>query len=351
MQDDVGTISYQAPSTMLDSIPKEPSSEMFVAIAIDDCVCFYNDRRKLLRLKRRLEKLFILALQEGNILRFLNLWIIQSPRGISIDQTDHIMETVIGPYFQDRDTTKMLTITSPFPADSSFETKLYDSPILTGSALHKLENKYDGSLFHWNGIILHITITTRVDMGHAIMRLSGYLASPNEAIFEALDQTMRYLYFYCHIPSMYPHRPLGKKALAMHWAKDTVEYLAPEYGTSIINSADADHARDIRERRSVSSSLHLLNGVLIEWKCKTQSTSALHSTCPEIISLSEGVKTTGHIHDFGSSVGYPFREGTTTLEDNQGTIKTAESSRLHTNTRHLTTRISWLNEQYTMDII
>jgi hypothetical protein len=261
------------------------------------------------------------------------------------------METVIGPYFQDCDTTKMLTITNPFPADSIFQTKLYDSPILTGSTHHKLEKKYGGCIFHWNGILLHITITTHVDLDYAIMRLSGYLAAPNEAICEALDQILRYLYFYHHVPIMYPYRPLRKKTLAMHWDKATREYLAPEYGTSFINSADADHHCDIRDRHSVSSSLHILNSVLVAWKCNNQSMYRLHSTGSEIISLSEGVKTTGNILDLLSSMVYPFRDGTITIEDNQGTIKTGKPSRLYTNTHHLTTQISWLNEQYTMGIV
>jgi hypothetical protein len=92
--------------------------------------------------------------------------------------------------FQYRDTSKLLPITSPFLAYSQFERHLYDSPILTGSALHAVEKSYGGSLCHWNGILLHVTITTRMDLGYAIMRLSGYLAAPTEAIFEALDHTM-----------------------------------------------------------------------------------------------------------------------------------------------------------------
>jgi hypothetical protein len=197
---------------------------------------------------------------------------------IIIDQTHQIVDTIIGPYFKDRDTSKLLVITSPFPTDSQFDTKLYDSPILTGSALHKIERQYGGSLFHWNAILLHVTITTRIDLGYVIMRLSGYIAAPNAAIFEALNHTMQCLYFYRHTRSMYPHYPLGKKTLAMHWAKGTAEFLAPELGTGLINSADADHAHDIRDRCSVSPSHHLLNGIAIAWKYKKQSMSMLHST-------------------------------------------------------------------------
>jgi hypothetical protein len=88
---------------------------------------------------------------------------------------------------------------------------------------------------------------------------------------------------------MYPRRPLSKKALTMHWAKGSAEYLAPEYGNVLVNSANANHARDIRDRRCVSSSLHLLNGIIVAWSCKKQNISTLHSTGSKIISLWSGV--------------------------------------------------------------
>jgi hypothetical protein len=129
----------------------------------------------------------------------------------------------------------LVPITSHFPIESQYERGLYDSPILTGSKLHAIEKQYDGSLFHWNGILLHIAITTWVDLGDVIMRVSGYIAAPTEIIFKALDHTMRYLYFYRQMPIFYPYRPLRKKVLAMHWAKGSAEFLSTEYGTILIN--------------------------------------------------------------------------------------------------------------------
>jgi hypothetical protein len=116
------------------------------------------------------------------------------------------------------------------------------------------------------------------------MRISGYLATPMEVIFKALEHTMRYIYVYRHMPILYPRRPLSKKALTMHWEKGSAEFLSPEYGTILINSADVDLARDICDRRSVSSSFHVLNGAVVSWKCKKQATTTLHSTGSDIVS-------------------------------------------------------------------
>jgi hypothetical protein len=241
-----------------------------------------------------------------------------------------------------------------------------------------IEKAYGVSLFHWNGILLHIAITIHVDLSYAIMRISGYLAAPTMVIFQALDHTTSYLYFKHHLPILYPHYPLSKSALAMHWAKGSAEFLLPEYGTMLINSADADHARDIRDRRSISSNeygtmlinsadadhahdirdirsissnLHKLNGVIVSCKSKKQATPTLHSTGSEIVSLTDGVKKTNHLRDFMASIGYPSDDPTPTFEDNQGIIQSIKASQLHENTRHLATCISWPNEQYIMGII
>jgi hypothetical protein len=167
-----------------------PTAELFLALATDDFLVLTDYRELFLALKSGLKKLFKLTLQEGPVLRFLNLRIIQSPDGISIDQTDHVVESIIETYFKLRDVSKLVRITSPFPTDTSFERQLYESPVLTGSALRYIELKHDGSLYKWNGALLHVTINARLDLGYAVMRLSGYLAGSTAAIFEALDHVM-----------------------------------------------------------------------------------------------------------------------------------------------------------------
>jgi hypothetical protein len=175
-------------------------------------------------------------------------------------------------------------ITSPFPTDASFEQRLYEAPVF-------------------------------------IMRITGYLAAPNKVIFEGLEHTMRYLYVYRHVPILYPRHPLDKKYLAMHWGKGSAEYISPKFGTVLVHTADANNARDIRDPRSFTSSIHPLNGVTIAWKCKKQAVTTLHSTGSEIAALTSGIKKTNHLRDLLSSLGYPVGDPAPTFEENQETIK------------------------------
>jgi hypothetical protein len=70
---------------------KQPISELFLALATDDCIILVDDRAQFLILKTKLKSIFEVTLQEGVNLRFLNLRIIQSPIGISMYHTDHIV--------------------------------------------------------------------------------------------------------------------------------------------------------------------------------------------------------------------------------------------------------------------
>jgi hypothetical protein len=66
---------------------------------------------------------------------FLNLCVIQSPQGIIIDQTDHIVDTIIDTYFSNRDLSNLVPITNHFPTDSQFESDIYYSPFLPDPGL------------------------------------------------------------------------------------------------------------------------------------------------------------------------------------------------------------------------
>jgi hypothetical protein len=117
---------------------KQEISELYLALAMDDCLVLCDDRAYFLDLKSQMEAMFEVTFQEGAILRFLNMRIIQSPAGISINKTDHIEETIVEAYFKNRDTSELCSITSPFPTDSSFDQRLYEAPVLTGADLNTL---------------------------------------------------------------------------------------------------------------------------------------------------------------------------------------------------------------------
>ena len=81
-----------------------------------------------------------MKVQEGLVLQYLNFRVFQSPLGLSIDQTDRIME-VVHEWFP---TGKFRKADTPFGTESSYEKELLAALTLTGHALHKAEIEYHG---------------------------------------------------------------------------------------------------------------------------------------------------------------------------------------------------------------
>jgi hypothetical protein len=52
---------------------KQPTSELYIFLATDDCLVRWDDRSQFLDLKEQMEAIFEVTLQEGALLTFLNL--------------------------------------------------------------------------------------------------------------------------------------------------------------------------------------------------------------------------------------------------------------------------------------
>ncbi len=86
----------------------------FTALETDDLLITSTTCCPFLYLKGELEKLFDLKSSEGSILHFLNLWLVQSPLGISMDQTNHIQSKILHNYFDGIPTISIPKNTVPF---------------------------------------------------------------------------------------------------------------------------------------------------------------------------------------------------------------------------------------------
>jgi len=260
----------------------------------DDLLMASDNDEPFLHLVTEFRKMFDLTSKQGSVLKFLNLRLIQSPHGISFDQTKHIQSQILEPYFVNTPKSSIPRHPYPFPIEASFETQLYEAPPLL-VLISKLWKQNLGSSFnHLVGKLMYIRGISRPHISYACMCCSGYMACPNKPIFEALHHTLCYLYHHSHLPIMYPAKPTTPKgnALQTFWAKGHAEYLSSDCGDELATFADADHARCLRTRRSISAYFILYNGVLISWACKKQPITAIHSTASEITALHKGATKT-----------------------------------------------------------
>ena len=159
----------------------------------DDILMLASNIRCHHVLFQHLQTDFDLTFQTGAIIKFLNLRIIQSNHGISIDQNDHI-DDFLRKYFANRDPSSIPYFSYPFPTSNSFERRLYESLPLLGVDRHTFEQKFGGTFATWVGALNHLAVTTRLDLSHAVMRFSTYMSCPNAVIYETLDMCLCFLY-------------------------------------------------------------------------------------------------------------------------------------------------------------
>ena len=84
-----------------------------------------QNRMFLERLAQEFDTLFEYTFQDVPKLNLLNINIIQSKYGISIDQTYHIMKNIIQGYWGTKTKYEVKFQKSPFPVDTSFEKTLF----------------------------------------------------------------------------------------------------------------------------------------------------------------------------------------------------------------------------------
>ena len=92
---------------------------------------------------------------------------------------------------------------STFLVDTSFEKTLFMATPIIVEEMTQIENSHGGSLNHWVGGLMRITVQTFYVLQYLTMHLSLYMNSPTEPAFVALVHGMEYIMYHTHEPIMY----------------------------------------------------------------------------------------------------------------------------------------------------
>ena len=112
-----------------------------LCLATDDILMWTDNTSCFHRLRLALDSVLEYTFQDGPVLKFLNIRIVQSNHGISLDQTQHIVSNILDDYWNNHDTSKIPWQSAPFPTNNTFETTLFHSLPLTIDQ-HKHCQKY-----------------------------------------------------------------------------------------------------------------------------------------------------------------------------------------------------------------
>ena len=142
---------------------------VMLALATDDILFAATDCSLYLAIQQVFNNFFAYTTTDGQILYFLNYRIIQSVHGTSIDQYNHIRQTILQVFFNEGYSIPFHS--SPLPLETTIEMDLFRLHPLTDEENEAITTRCNGIYMHWTGALLHIANKSRWDLEYLVMRL------------------------------------------------------------------------------------------------------------------------------------------------------------------------------------
>jgi hypothetical protein len=176
------------------------------------------------------------------------------------------------------------------------------------------------------GSLMYAAISTRVDIAHVVHQLSKHSAAPQNIHWLSGKQVLRYLKGTSKV---------GLKFGGTHLNKPMI----------VVGYSDADFANDHKTRKSVSGWIVKLNGDVISWSSKGQSTVA-QSTCEaELIAASECVREVLWVQHLLTELGLSVENQSVIHVDNIAAITRAENGIVSDRTKHIDVKYHFMMQE------
>ena len=177
------------------------------------------------------------------------------------------------------------------------------------------------------GMLLFLIKHSRPDIANAVRELTKVLDGASPAAFKELKRVIKYV--------------LDTEKLAL---KIKPEVSNGKGQWSMVIYSDSDYATDPENRLSVSGFVLYLCGVPIVWRTKQQRSVTLSSSEAEYYALSEAVKEIRFIYQLLKEMGFEVVLPITVRVDNIGAIFMAENMQVSQRTKHIDTRLRFVNQ-------
>ena len=169
----------------------------YLTVSTNDVINTTNNKIEFTEIIIFFEEYFEIKVQEGSILKYINLQICQYRLGFSVDQTDNITE-IVNEWFVTR---KFRRFDITFRTDYTYKNETMAALPLAVNALHKVEMEYHGKFGHTFGRIQNIAIMNRLDSCYATYCLENQTVAPTLPGFQGIKCCVQYL-------DSHPHRTI-----------------------------------------------------------------------------------------------------------------------------------------------
>jgi hypothetical protein len=170
------------------------------------------------------------------------------------------------------------------------------------------------------GSLIYASISTRPDITHAVNMISRHMNAPMNVNMIMAKRILRYLNGTRHHGLLYTHN------------KNTSDQV------ELVGYCDADWGGDTSDRKSTTGYCTMINGNLISWSSKKQTTVALSSTEAEYMAITEVAKEIMWLRMILEELHVKIVTPTIIYVDNQSAIKISENDTEHDRTKHIDIR-------------
>ena len=165
------------------------------------------------------------------------------------------------------------------------------------------------------GSLLYASITTRPDIAYAVNQVSRFMSNPGMKHWQACKRILRYL------------KRTTKIGLILNGGEQNQQLLSAY--------SDADWAGDTDDRKSTTGMVVMMNGSVVSWMSKKQTTVALSTAEAEYMALGGTIQEIKWIKSLLGELGVLVKEPITIWCDNQAAIAISKNNVNHNRTKHI----------------
>lgn len=276
----------------------------FIAIWVDDLILFTAEENTKNIFKEKLKEHFEMK-DIGPASQCVGLHITRDGDQVLLDQEKYINEILARFRMSDCKSVK-----TPFEAGMKLDAKNEEDEIA--------DCPYQQAI----GSLLYVAQGTRPDISFAVNTLSRFNKNPTTAHWAAVKRILRYLQ--------------GTKDLKLIYTKDGNE--------KITGYCDADWASDVRDRKSCTGYIFLLQGGAISWRSQKQQTVALSTAEAEYMSMSSAAQEALWLQQLHAELGQEQSNPLVIFSDNQSAIKLSNNDCYLPRSRHIDIRYHFLKD-------
>ena len=337
-------------------------SFVILAISTDDILLYTKYEEIFIKIQAKLNSAFGTTSQKGSVIHYLNYKFVQSQYGISVDQTEFILD-MVNKYIPPN--SKCPKVDTPLRTDRQFEIEILDSIPAGPAELKQLAIEFKADYRTIFGQVCHVMKASRPDLSNAVNRLGVFQATPNRLAFKSIYRVLQDLRTHPNVPLMYPKKQFTSSTLFSVYSSqgDTASQLRIPH--CLCGHADISFAPHKDRRYSVGGHVETMNTVAIDWRTMKQLSCATSATDAETRQYYSAAKRIVRIRNFLRQIGISLPHSSPILpsfklnynlptpifEDNKGTRDMLAARKVTSNLKHIDIPLTYLHSLHASSVI